>query len=107
MWVEIDSVSEGGAFRVKFPNGRWETLTAEELPEYGLPVPQPPWSLGWVDAEGNPVLDDLTYADVESLANCIKELASIGEFVDSNLRRLNVQALAIAAAFQDSMERKS
>lgn len=29
------------------------------------PVPSPPWSLGWVDADGNPVLNDLSREQIE------------------------------------------
>lgn len=101
--VVIDPYPEGGSFRVKFPNGEWDLLSVDELENYSLPVPGPVWSLGWVDADGKPVLQDLYREDVEGLADCIDELASIGEFVDSGFRNINNPARMLAKALRSSV----
>ena len=87
--VEIDPTPDDlGRFEVHWPNGNRTWPTAENLTALGLPVPSPPWSLGWVDADGSPVLDDLSRDDVEGLAQAIHQTStSAGDKLVRALRK--------------------
>lgn len=67
---------------------RWAHETfGTALPD-PVAAPSPPWSLGWVDADGNPVLDDLSRDDVEGLAQAIHQTStSAGDKLVRALRK--------------------
>ena len=69
--VEIDPTPDDfGRFEVHWPNGNRTWPTAENLTALGLPVPA---RCRWVDADGNPVLDDLTKADVDDFCEWVDQ----------------------------------
>lgn len=87
--VEIDPTpDEIGCYRVTYPDGSTVRWGLNGFRSNRIPVPSPPWSLGWVDADGNPVLDDLSRDDVEGLAQAIHQTStSAGDKLARALRK--------------------
>jgi len=53
-------------------------VLTEETFNRAMVTPPVPWSLGWVDADGNPVLNDLSRDDVEAYVRSWADLSTGG-----------------------------
>jgi hypothetical protein len=87
--VEIDPTPEEVLVRVERMDGDVLLVDAdgyeiavltEETFNRAMVTPPVPWSLGWVDADGNPVLNDLSREGLSWFLSYMERLIDLGEF---------------------------
>ncbi len=98
--VEIDPTPEEVLVRVERMDGDVLLVDAdgyeiavltEETFNRAMVTPPVPWSLGWVDADGNPVLNDLSRDDVEGFCQWVDDDRYVSHAISALARALRKQ----------------